>query len=107
MFRIETIKSPGGTFPGTNGKPMLFQTATLLCLLLPLSNAAAALLENHQHTLRVEIQGTGPDAEETISIKTGHGWTPALSVTGSSILIHAQAGAQRCAIKTVLPVENG
>ncbi|WP_155987570.1 hypothetical protein [Pseudacidobacterium ailaaui] len=107
MFRIETIKSSGGTFPGTNGKPMLFQTATLLCLLLPLSNAAAALLENHQHTLRVEIQGTGPDAEETISIKTGHGWTPALSVTGSSMLIHAQAGAQRCAIKTVLPVENG
>jgi hypothetical protein len=67
----------------------------------------ATSLETTQGTLRVEIQGTGPAAMETISMKTGTGWAPALSATSSSVLVKTPQGAKTCAITNASAIEHG
>ncbi len=82
---------------------------TAWCALVLLSGAcfASTMLENPQQTLRVEVRGTGLNATEIISIKTSTGWVPALSATGSSVLVKTPDGAKRCAMMQVSSVEHG
>lgn len=67
----------------------------------------SATLTGPHHSIRVEVQGTGAAAVETILIKTGNTWTPALSAQASPVLAYAEDGAHHCAIAQVSSMENG
>jgi hypothetical protein len=88
---------------------MIFRCGFSLALLFGLGTAHlySATLERASGTMRVEVNGTGPDAEETIFVKVGASWVPALSVTSSALHIRTSAGTKVCTLSRVSQIEDG
>ena len=70
-------------------------------------NLGAASMESRNGAMRVEVNGTGRDATETISIKIDDQWTPALSAQSSPIRVQAGSGVEDCVLQDVAPIERG
>lgn len=68
---------------------------------------SAATLDAKHGTIRVEINGSGPTAEETILVKIGDAWIPALSAASSSIRVQAATEARRCVVLNAAQIARG
>lgn len=76
--------------------------------------AVVALPVLHAETLtvagksvRFEVQGTGPSAEETVSIQVEGAWKPALSTAGSALILRTTDHTYRCAVDKVAQIPDG
>jgi hypothetical protein len=79
----------------------------LFLFALGISPTFAVTLEQPQGKLRVEVHGDGAGAEETIAVRMGGVWTPALSVAASPVRIKTPAREETCALRQASPIERG
>lgn len=90
-----------------------YPSGFLICSLAALASlafpAAPALYAQTltSHSLQVEVRGSGAAARETILIKKGDAWTPALSAAGSAILVRTADGFHRCSLGHASLIERG
>jgi hypothetical protein len=76
-------------------------------LVLTIAPGHSATLEQTNGTLRLEVHGTGPEAEEIILVKVDGAWKPALSATSSPLRIRTQTGSKTCALRRMSPIDHG
>lgn len=81
--------------------------ASLIIALLCAAHLHAASLVSPRGTLRVEVNGSGSTAEETIFVKIGADWTPALSATRSPVRLKTKGEAATCELRQVTPIPRG
>jgi hypothetical protein len=67
----------------------------------------SATLQRADSSVRVEVHGTGAEAEETILVKAGDTWRPALSVASSAVRVRTSAQAYNCTLAEVSQIERG
>jgi hypothetical protein len=81
----------------------------VLCLVFAPGTAPlySATLEHANGTVRVEVRGTGPEPQETVLVKVGDVWKPALSVASSALRIKTASGMKTCVLAQVSPIEHG
>src|ERR1700760_4269561 len=87
---------------------MIFRCGVSFALLFGLCpHLYSATLERTNSAMRVQVQGTGSDAEEMIFVKVGASWEPALSVTSSALHIRTSTGTSVCTLAHVSRTEDG
>lgn len=67
----------------------------------------SATLQRADSSVRVEVRGVGSTAEETILVKAGDTWRPAMSVTSSAVRVRTSAGTYSCTLAEVSQIERG
>lgn len=70
-------------------------------------NLTAASLESSNGAIRVEVNGTGAQATETISVNIDDQWIPALYAQSSTIRVQTASGVENCMLHDVALVERG
>jgi hypothetical protein len=87
---------------------MLYRWIFLFLLFAPGTGPLySATLDHANGTVRVEVRGTGPEAQETVLVKVGDVWKPALSVASSALRIKTASGMKTCVLAQVSPIEHG
>jgi hypothetical protein len=76
-------------------------------LALAIAPGNSAILEQTIGSMRVEVHGTGPAAEETILVKVDGAWKPALSADSTPLRIRTQTGSKTCVLRRASPIDHG
>jgi hypothetical protein len=76
-------------------------------VLSALASSPALALNTSNRAIRVEVSEPGPASVETILVKVGDAWVPALSATTSSVHVTTPTGMKVCAFTAASEVEGG
>jgi hypothetical protein len=76
-------------------------------LALAIARGNSATLEQTNGTMRVEVHGTGPAAEETILVKVDGAWKPALAADSTPLRIQTPIGSKTCVLRRASPIDRG
>lgn len=81
-------------------------TATALGIVC-LPHLHGAVLDGRNEAIRLEVTGSGAAAVETILVKVGGSWLPALSAQSSPVRIKTASETKECILLKATPIEHG